>query len=354
MPLKRFKKELKRPCSPVQLIIFLIVFLLYVFGVFTHLFAKSLDNFRYPLDIDLPYAIKQIEKDPNSLKHLQIDNFNYNYINVPSAKQFCEPLEASKQEKTQSISPYVIILVKSRYNNFKQRDAIRKTWGSWSSQNEIRPIRTVFLLGIPENRDDDEEKRKFQLETTENNDILQQDFVDTYFNNTKKTFMGIRWVNEQCFTAQFYVFIDDDFYLNPRLLVTYLATNVTESMQDSLFAGYVFPNSTPMRHWTSKWYISLEEYPFRKFPPFVAAGCVIYSRASVRKFWLASSLVRKFRFDDIYLAIIAKKLEIEPLHLPMVHYYAPKYSADFYKNSVIAAHEFTSDDLLTMWTDYNV
>ncbi len=70
------------------------------------------------------------------------------------------------------------------------------------------------------------------------------------------------------------MFIDDDFYLNPKKLMNYLKTEITESKYENLFGGYVFPSSRPMRHINSKWYITLQEYPYHKFPPFVAVEFV--------------------------------------------------------------------------------
>ena len=36
--------------------------------------------------------------------------------------------------------------------------------------------------------------------------------------------MGLRWLNEFCTTAT-YLFIEDDYYLNPRLLVDFFEAN---------------------------------------------------------------------------------------------------------------------------------
>jgi beta-1,3-galactosyltransferase / beta-1,3-N-acetylglucosaminyltransferase len=67
---------------------------------------------------------------------------------------------------------------------------------------------------------------------------------------------------------------------------------ISESTIDNLYAGFVFPYSSPMRHLISKWYISLNDYPYHKFPAYVSAGCYILSKRSAQKLYLASKLTK--------------------------------------------------------------
>lgn len=110
-----------------------------------------------------------------------------------------------------------------------------------------------------------------------------------------------------------------------------------------------FPSSAPMRHIVSKWYISLNEYPYHKFPPFIAAGCYILSQHSARLFYLGSKLIKLFRFDDIYMAILAHNIGINPMHIERINYYAPTYEPSLYASSVLAAHGFQGEQLLDIW-----
>ena len=126
--------------------------------------------------------------------------------------------------------------------------------------------------------------------------IVQQTFTDAYYNNTLKTIMGIKWINHYCPNSKYYMFIDDDFFLNPRLLLDYLARNVTPRVEPSLYAGFVFADSAPMRHVMSKWYISLEEWPYARYPPYASAGFYILSRQSARLFYLVS---RYFQVEEL-------------------------------------------------------
>lgn len=56
-----------------------------------------------------------------------------------------------------------------------------------------------------------------------------------------------------------------------------------------------------------------------------------------------------FKFDDIYMGILAYKLDIKPISIESVHYYPPSYYPSIYVDEVIAAHDFPPDRLLSVW-----
>ena len=110
-----------------------------------------------------------------------------------------------------------------------------------------------------------------------------------------------------------------------------------------LFTGYVFPRSRPQRHKWSKWFVDLLEYPYDFLPPYVTAGAYIVSRD-------ASYYTRMFRFDDIWLGLIAKKAGIEPFHNNQFYFHPPQYTVQGYKY-VIASHGFSDPDHMNkIWT----
>lgn len=131
--------------------------------------------------------------------------------------------------------------------------------------------------------------------------------------------------------------------------MSYLQNNVSAELYNTMYAGYVFANASPMRHQISKWYISLNDYPYGKFPPYVAAGCYLLSPHSLRLFFMASKMFDIFKFDDIYLGILAYKLDIKPVSIESVHYYPPSYYPSVYADEVIAAHDFPPARLLDVW-----
>ena len=117
-----------------------------------------------------------------------------------------------------------------------------------------------------------------------------------------------------------------------------------------LFAGYVFLSS-PHRHKSSKWYVSLKEYPYHLWPPYVTAGAYILSKEALLDMYYASMYTKHFKFDDIYLGLIAKKADIEPFHCEEFHFYKKEYTKYNYKY-VISSHGYGNpDELLQVWNE---
>jgi len=106
-----------------------------------------------------------------------------------------------------------------------------------------------------------------------------------------------------------------------------------------LFAGFVFPDSRPHRHRLSKWFIPLVEYPFNRWPAYVTAGAYVLSRVALIDMYYTSYFTKLFRFDDIWMGLIAKKADLEPFHASEFHFYRKQYSARGYKY-VVASHGF--------------
>ena len=385
-------KRLLKPRSILRILFVLfLVYVSYILGLFTHFFERNLSELNIPVKIDIKIALESFYRDINTTKYLEQDDFKFSFIHT--ADQTCKSPSQSDNEQNQ---PFLVILVKSKITHFERREVIRKTWGQSDSR---RKIRTVFLTGLPSPLEQDEITRsnsfqidleglhhnsdiihskkkspqfknhlnvknakildklkhedtlyQLELEYEKYQDIVQQNFYDAYYNNTIKTVMGIKWIVEYCPNAKFYLFIDDDFYLNPSQLMKFLSQDFSESTLANFYTGFVYNNSSPMRHMMSKWYISLEDYPYHKFPPYVSAGCYILSRESAKMFYIASLLIKKFKFDDIYMGILAYKLGIIPTHMSSVYYHAPSYYPSLYANDIIAAHGFEADELEKMWT----
>ncbi|XP_065581165.1 beta-1,3-galactosyltransferase brn-like isoform X2 [Artemia franciscana] len=228
--------------------------------------------------------------------------------------------------------PELVIIVKSAVENLARRNAIRDTWGRDSSLDLI--VRTVFVLG--NKSDNNQSQSDARRENIEHGDIIFGDFEDTYFNCTLKTLVGVRWATEQCDDAPFYFFVDDD--------VLVLLKNLKEVMSahkdaKNLYLGYVF-NSWPIRQKFSKWYISVDEYPYDRWPPYATAGFYLLNLRTLKTFYYASNYVQLHRFDDIYLSFLALHTFIAPVHCDGMHFRRKSYYfSDEYKN-VVASHGF--------------
>ena len=119
---------------------------------------------------------------------------------------------------------FILIYIHSAPTHYRQRQAIRETWGdprhhAGMAGGGVSPgggggkvIKLVFLLGIVP--DSPQVQDALLLEADAYGDIVQEDFVDSYRNLTYKGIMGLRWTSEHCAHARFLLKTDDDIFVN--------------------------------------------------------------------------------------------------------------------------------------------
>uniref|UniRef100_A0A0V0J8M2 Hexosyltransferase n=1 Tax=Schistocephalus solidus TaxID=70667 RepID=A0A0V0J8M2_SCHSO len=226
---------------------------------------------------------------------------HFRYLHKPSA--VCAHASHNRMEKLQAV-----VLIKSAVDHREHRNIIRTTW--MSEMKELN-IPVVFLLGAyghGNNSDIDKEQETY-------GEIVQQDFIDHYDNNTYKAIMGLKWASAYCPQANFVVSLDDDFYANPRLLNQLLDHRTALLInQPYQLVGHVYENASPYRTWFSKWYVSLADYPWTHWPPYPAAGAYVTSMQLIRLMALEADHVAYLRFDDVFVGFLALKLNVQPEH----------------------------------------
>jgi hypothetical protein len=134
--------------------------------------------------------------------------------------------------------------------------------------------------------------------------------------------MMLRWISEHCRSKsidddlrKYVLFIDDDYYLNLDVLLTYVQQidrrpDATRHERETFVTGHVYVDSRPRRFLNDRWYISIDDYPYDRYPPYVTAGCFLMTRSSAPLFYLASKYLPLFRFDDIYVGLLAYAMSI--------------------------------------------
>ncbi|XP_070161404.1 beta-1,3-galactosyltransferase brn [Polyergus mexicanus] len=445
-----FRLYLQRCCRVISriklgyvLFFFGMIALLEFFGAFVHLFEVTYDeNFVYPYEGNIHEFVNALRRNEKP----EVEPINeYKYAFVLKQPQKC------KEDVDHTLR--LVYIIKSAIENFDRRIAIRNSWGIEKRFFDV-PARTIFLVGM--HPDDKEIEAKLKLEATIYKDIVQADFIDSYYNNTIKTIMSFKWLVKYCLNSKFYMFVDDDIYVSVKNVATFIRnpTNyplylmesrkvysahkreikqsdltdykvpsnfsnenatfnlkinkmpfksftIYESVKNNsqknnvykkqnrrinekfrtgnrrsfklntsvsnrtkrqlfdfelpddirLFAGFVFMRSAPHRHKFSKWYVSLKEYPYHLWPPYVTAGAYILSREALLDLYYTSFYTKHFRFDDIFLGLIAKKANILPFHCEEFHFYKKAYTKYSYKY-VITSHGYGDpNELLQVWNE---
>ena len=133
-------------------------------------------------------------------------------------------------------------------------------------------------------------------EAEDNNDIILEDFHDTYLNLTLKTTFLLKWVAASCGDAKFVFKVDDDVFVNPERLWSSLESSHLYSVMvnmpenrvtgtgdkykptniDYALIGHVM-NTVPIRDPQSKWYLPPTFYPLNIFPSFLSGTGYIFT-----------------------------------------------------------------------------
>lgn len=291
-------------------------------------------EFKYPLYIDLRQLVDGLESGNTTIGVEPINSHPYNFIYTPTHS--CE-YEASMKY------PRVVILVKSAASNYERRELIRNTWAG--AGNITKNVRVVFLLGLPIHGN-----LAVRKESTEHGDIIQEDFKDNYHNNTIKMIMGYKWAVSNCKSADYLFFVDDDYFVNIKNLVQYVSSR-NQNEKHKLFSGTLLPHSTPFRVNGSKWYVPWEDYPFDRWPPYLAGGAYFVSMSLARKFNLAFPYVKPLHIDDTYLGIVARKLGIKPTSNQKIGYRKMQLAT---LQTIIASHGYAKkEDVEKAWIFLN-
>lgn len=362
----------------VLLVTCLLLTVINLSGILVYPFERDLnDNFSYPLDRPDFRRIVYLQLNGQDVDVKPINAYDYRFINLNAGK--CDRVTSTPHQNASaavtgdndSPFPRLVFVIKSNLSNRRHRDTIRKTWGFEKRFSDVE-IRRVFVVGSCDSDSGPELVRqtaKSNKRTTScqdlideenliHGDIVQADFIDSYYNNTIKTMIGLKWLTSTCPDAEFAFFVDDDYYVSTKNLLKFTrnpfpAEQATDlfDFDGRLYAGYVFATSSPMRHKISKWYVSLDEYPYSRYPPYVTAGAYLLSNRAFKELQIASRYVKHFRFDDIYMGILSKKIGLTPTHSSEFYFYKKAYDAASY-SSVIASHGFDDHQELTrVWIE---
>ncbi|KAE8621408.1 hypothetical protein XENTR_v10004821 [Xenopus tropicalis] len=242
--------------------------------------------------------------------------------------------------------PYLVLLITCTRDEKEARMAIRETWGR-RRRIEGKLVFSYFLLGISPYQDINAEAELIN-ESNTYNDIVQRPFIDTYYNLTLKTIMGIDWVSDHCPETRFVMKTDSDMFVNTFYLVQLLAK---KNQSSNFFTGFLKLNEYPIRNIFSKWYASKREYPGAKYPPFCSGTGYVFSVDVAKKIHNISTTVPFFKLEDVYLGLC---LDILDIHLEELHteqtFFAERQSFSVCKYSkLVTSHGVKPYENIVYW-----
>lgn len=247
---------------------------------------------------------------------------------------------------------FLLIVVKSIITQHDRREAIRRTWGQDKAVGGQK-IRTLFLLGVASK---EEERANYQkLLDYENRiygDILQWDFLDSFFNLTLKEVHFLKWLDIYCDNVRYIFKGDDDVFVSPD--------NIVEFLQDQKVAevlvGDVLVKARPIRRKENKYYIPNALYDKSYYPPYAGGGGFVMAGALAKKLHKASETLELYPIDDVFLGMCLEVLKVTPVAhagfktFGIVRNKSSKMNKEpcFFK-SMLVVHKLLPSELLLMW-----
>lgn len=207
---------------------------------------------------------------------------------------------------------YLLLAIKSTAAQIERRAVLRDTWGR-AGRIRGRRVKLVFLMG----RSNDKVQSYglqplLEWESARYGDILQWDFVDSFFNLTLKEVRFLSWFSRSCRSAQFVFKGDDDVFVHTENLLDFLRAHEPEN---HLLTGDVLPRSFPIRNKDTKYFIPVEMYPDGKpYPPYVGGGGYLMSRQTVLGMHEAAQTIQLFPIDDVFVGMCLQQMGLSPTH----------------------------------------
>lgn len=197
-------------------------------------------------------------------------------------------------------NPFLVIMILSVHTHIDTRTAIRNTWGRasnpgvWPRHGPLKQkVSLVFLFGSTKNH---LANKIVAEESKMYGDIVQADFVDSYFNLTYKTVMGLRWVAEHCPGAKYILKADEDVFVHVLNLIMFL---LKQKPNQRVVYGHTLYNSDVFRE--GRWGVSMRAYPLPVYPTYTCGNTYVISGALAADMYYTAGLLPYLNIEDVFV-----------------------------------------------------
>ena len=183
---------------------------------------------------------------------------------------------------------FIVYFITSSPGNVENREVIRSTWAA-----TVTP-RPVFITGYTS---DLGVMDQLVREAHQYQDIIIEDFQDSYRNLTIKTAFILKQFLRLCPTAEFLVKTDDDMFIQPTVL-----QEVLRDADPDQLTGELQTDAVPYRNPVSKYFLPSWLYNETTLPTFVSGWTYVLPGRRVHEILEASFTVPMINLEDVFIS----------------------------------------------------
>ena len=231
------------------------------------------------------------------------------------ASQNCNPHEYTfilnnRQKCSPADQVFMLILIRSVPKQLDRRMAIRETWGSSKNLPKYN-LPVIFIFGKTYNKTEQDDLKE---ESRVYNDIVQEDFVDSYQTLTLKTVMAWKWALLFCPQASYVMIANDEVVVDVFKLVPYLQSiqgDVTDPPIKRAFSlCFLFPCCTRVLRRHPKYNLSQTIYDGQAYPSYCSGTGYVAPSSVIHDLYHMSVDTPMFMPDDAWVGVLAEKLGV--------------------------------------------
>jgi len=232
------------------------------------------------------------------LHYLEARNIPMNATyDIPAA--ITQRVSLASPNPAPTVSPdkhmFLFIGVMSDPFNFEKRQGARQSW-MMDPNFESGKVYARFFMGKSK---DPIVNEAVQLEAEKFQDIVFIDFFEDYYAITNKTLAIMKYASREV-APRYVMKCDDDTYVRLDRLIPLLENY----QKEYLYLGSMTMKGKPIRDPRSKWYLSLEDFPYPTFPPFAHGPGYILTKnlADFISDQSSANQLKIFILEDVSLA----------------------------------------------------
>ncbi|XP_075062272.1 beta-1,3-galactosyltransferase 5-like [Mixophyes fleayi] len=299
---------------------------------------------------DLQHPFPANLSSPPSLRRsatLYDSNFSF-YLNLAEYSQLYPALQNYRCRAVIGLlgycrtrEPLVLMAVKSHPAATDRRDVLRRTWAK-ERTIEGYSLKPIFLIANSGFR---RQMERLIAEASLFEDTLLWDFLESHHNLSLKERCFLEWVHYRCPEAKYIFKGDDDEFVNPHALASYISSSPPEHRLQIHGQLQIHP---PPDRW-GKYAVPISIYPHRYYPPFVSGGGFLLPAELVPSLHWAASIIPIFPLDDVFFGFLALAAKVSFHHEPRFRSFGLKKDNFCHYLDVLVVHGLEPQRMLEVW-----